>query len=204
MPPPESSTDALIFHPLDASTWSAFAELFGPKGACAGCWCMFWRLPRAEWEKGKGEGNKRRMRALVGRGAVPGLLAFDGDDAVGWCALAPREDYTALTRSRILAPVDEARVWSVSCFFVKREWRGRGVSAALLLAAAEHARAQGATILEGYPVEPASASTKSPAAFVWTGLASAFEKAGFREVARRSPTRPIMRLALTGRGRRRS
>jgi GNAT superfamily N-acetyltransferase len=121
----------------------------------------------------------------------PGLIAYDGRVPVGWCAIAPRTDYPALARSRILRPIDAERVWSVSCLFVARPYRRRGVSTRLLEAAADHARRHGARIIEGYPVEPKQ--EKLPDAFVWTGLASAFRHAGFREVARRSPTRPIMR-----------
>ena len=178
--------------PLTKARWKDFEQLFGANGACGGCWCMLWRLPRKRFEAQKGAGNKRAMRALVGEGREPGLLAYRGERAIGWCALAPRADYPALTRSRVLAPVDERPCWSVACLFVHREFRGQGVATELLRAAVEHARKRGAQILEGYPVEP-KGSQPIPPAFAWTGIPSAFEAAGFREVARRSPTRPIMR-----------
>lgn len=181
-------------HPLTPGLWPAFAELFGPKGACAGCWCLWWRLPRAAWNQGRGAPNRQTMRRLVQKGAIPGLLALEAGRAVGWIALAPRTDYPALARSRILAPVDPQPVWSITCFYVAPSHRGRGLTVELLEAAARHARQHGATLLEGYPVEPAKTQ---PAPFVFTGLASAFRRAGFREVARRSPTRPIMRRTLS-------
>jgi GNAT superfamily N-acetyltransferase len=155
---------------------------------------MFWRLTRSEFEKRKGEGNRRAFRTIVASGAEPGVLAYAGGEPVGWCAVAPRADYPALERSRVLAPVDDEPVWSVSCFFVARANRGQGVSVQLLKAAAEFARRRGAKILEGYPVE--SRSGKMPDAFAWTGLPGTFRRAGFSEVARRSKTRPIMRMSL--------
>ena len=132
------------------------------------------------------------MKRLVESGPPPGLLAYADGQPVAWCALAPREAYHALANSRILKPVDDQPVWSVVCFFVAKPYRRRGLSTRLLDAAATYARKQGARIVEGYPVEPKT-EARSPDVFVWTGLASAFRKAEFEEVVRRSPTRPIMR-----------
>jgi GNAT superfamily N-acetyltransferase len=188
----------LRFEPLTPANWEAFETLFGERGACGGCWCMLWRLPRREFDAQKGEGNRKAMRALVKQGIEPGILAFDRDQAVGWCALAPREDYPALARSRVMKPIDDQLVWSVACLFIDRVWRGRGVASALLEAAADFARERGARILEGYPVDPAG--RKLAAAFAWTGIPAAFERAGFTEVARGSPTRPIMRRNLENLG----
>jgi len=155
---------------------------------------MLWRLPRKQFEQQKGAGNREAMRRLLATGARPGIMAFDGDRAVGWCSLAPRADYPALGRSRVMRVLDDHPVWSISCLFIDRAYRGRGMACRLLNAAAEFARDQGAEILEGYPVDPGD--KRLAAAFAWTGIASAFEQAGFREVARRSPTRPIMRRYL--------
>ena len=185
----------LSFHPLTVARWHDFEVLFGEKGACAGCWCMLWRLSRREWEAGRGDGNKAAMKAIVDSGEVPGILAYGRDRAVGWCAVAPRERYAALARSRVLRPLDGRPCWSVACLFIEKSSRRRGVSTGLLSAAADYARSQGAELLEGYPVEPKEGKNIPPA-FAWTGIPSAFLKAGFREEARRSPTRPIMRLKL--------
>jgi len=179
-------------HPLTKSRWSDFEQLFGKNGACGGCWCMLWRLPRRQFESQKGARNKNAMKKLVDAGEVPGLLAYVGSQPVGWCAIAPRDDYPALGRSRVLQPIDDRPCWSVSCLFVHRDFRMRGVSTALLRAAVAYARKQRAEILEGYPVEP-KGTKLIPAAFAWTGIPRAYEAAGFVEVARRSPTRPIMR-----------
>jgi GNAT superfamily N-acetyltransferase len=184
----------LQFHPLTAERWADFEALFGPKGACAGCWCMYWRLKRSEFNTGKGEGNRRAMVRIVRSGEVPGILAYDGKAAVGWCSVAPRERFSALGRSKILRPVDEQPVWSVVCFYIAKPHRRKGATVHLLRAAADYARSQGAKILEGYPVEPKDG--KTPDVFAYTGLASAFREAGFVEVARRSATRPLMRRSL--------
>jgi GNAT superfamily N-acetyltransferase len=152
---------------------------------------MTWRLPRAQFNRQKGEGNRSALREMICREAEPGILAYDGGEPIGWCAVAPRQDYPALARSRILAPPDDEPVWSVSCLFVAKRYRQQGVSAALLEAAVEFARQRGAKIVEGYPQDLGEA--KLPDAFVWTGLSQAFVKAGFQEVARRSRRRPIMR-----------
>ena len=152
---------------------------------------MWWRRPKAEFERGKGTVNRNAFKSLVRRDAPTGILAHAGADPVGWCSVAPREHFPRLAGSRILAPVDDRAVWSIVCLFVARDWRRQGVSVALLRAAVAHARRHGARLVEGYPVEPRTGA--QPDAFVWTGLASAFERAGFREVARRSETRPIMR-----------
>lgn len=180
--------------PAAPDRWNDLAKLFGPRGACAGCWCMWWRLPAAEWKRGKGDPNRRALRRIVDSGNPPGLIAYDGDEPVGWIALAPREAYPRLAASRSLKPVDDTPVWSVTCFFVTRSHRRRGVSAALLRAAADFARERGARMLEGYPV--VSATGTMPDAFAWTGLPAPFERAGFREVARPSASRRIMRKAL--------
>ena len=185
----------LTFEALTAERWPHFEQLFGERGACGGCWCMLWRLTRKQFEAQKGSGNKRAMKAIVQSGEVPGILAYVDGKPIGWCALAPREKYSALERSRVLKPVDDQAVRSISCLFIHKSHRKQGVSTALLEAAANHVRAQGGRLLEGYPVEPKTGKD-IPAAFAWTGIPKAFTRAGFREVARRSETRPIMRLEL--------
>ena len=184
----------LEFHPLTPERWADFEQLFGERGACGGCWCMWWRLQRSEFERMKGEGNKEAMRRIVNSGQIPGILAFKKGEAVGWCSVAPRSHFPVLNRSRILKEVDTTPVWSVVCFFVVRSHRRQGISVELLRAAARYVEGRGGRVVEGYPVEPRK--QRMPDVFVWSGLASAYRQAGFVEVARRSPTRPIMRLHL--------
>lgn len=184
----------LVFHPLTPDRWADFELLFGPRGACAGCWCMFWRLPNKDFNAMQYYGNKSAQKVIVESGVVPGLLAYTGGEAVGWIALEPRDQYPRLARSRVLKPVDDKPVWSITCFFTRKDFRGRGVTVALLKAAVDHVEKKGGKIVEGYPVEPRRG--KMPAAFAYTGLASAFRKAGFKEVARNSETRPIFRFVI--------
>ena len=184
----------LSIHPLTPERFSDLERLFGPRGAVGGCWCMAWRFSRAEYDNNKGEGNRRAFKAIVAAGPPPGVIAYDAAVPIGWCAVAPREEYPVLARSRVLRKVDEQPVWSVSCFFIAKGHRRKGVSVQLLRAAVDFARTQGASIVEGYPVEPVK--TEVPSVFAWTGLAPTFRKVGFKEVLRRSETRPIMRYVL--------
>ena len=181
--------------PLTSERWPDFERLFGARGACGGCWCMYWRLSRKQFDEQKGELNRRHMNAIVEAGDTPGLLAYLDGEPVGWCSVAPRQAFPTLERSRILKAVDGQPVWSVVCFFIARPYRRQGLTVALLQAAADHARSQGAQVVEGYPVEPKEG--QAPDVFVYTGLVSAYRKAGFVEVARRSETRPIMRRTLS-------
>jgi GNAT superfamily N-acetyltransferase len=186
-------SDQLEFQPLTPNRLGDLELLFGERGACGGCWCMYWRLTRAQYNIGKGEKNRRAMKAIVQAGETPGILAYADGEPVAWCSVAPRESFSALDRSRILKPVDDRAVWSVACLFVDKKHRRQGLSVKLLKAAIDFVGKRGGRIIEGYPVEP---KKDQPDAFVWTGLASAFIKAGFKEVERRSESRPIMRYEI--------
>ena len=183
--------DDLHIEPLTPERWHDFETLFGPRGACGGCWCMTPRLARAEYERGKGEGNRRAMKAILERGEIPGILGYQGEKPVAWCSFGPRENFSWLARSRILRPVDDGPVWSIVCLFIDKACRHQGLSVSMIEAACAFAAMQGAPCVEAYPVEPKNAPM--PPVFAYTGIASAYVKAGFREVARRSVTRPIMR-----------
>jgi GNAT superfamily N-acetyltransferase len=184
----------LSFHPLSPERWNDFVQLFGKNGACGGCWCMTWRLKAADYEKQKGEGNRNAMHDIVCSHAPVGVLAYADEQPVGWCAVAPREVYVKLENARVLKRIDDAPVWSISCFFILKQFRRKGLSVPLLQAAVAYAAAQGATIVEGYPHEPGKPDT--PDVFIWTGVAAAFRKAGFTEAARYAATRPIMRCYI--------
>ncbi len=184
----------LEFQALTPERWNDLENLFGERGACGGCWCMWWKMKRSEFHERKGKENKEAFKRIVAAGEVPGIIAYSDGEPVGWCALAPREEYPLLENSRTLKRVDDQSVWSVVCFFVAKPFRGQGVTKRLLEAALEHARKQGAKIVEGYPIDPKK--KPMPAAFAYTGLVSAFRAAGFAEVHRRSDTRPIMRYLL--------
>jgi GNAT superfamily N-acetyltransferase len=188
----------LKFHPVTRGRWSDFETLFGEKGACGGCWCMLWRLTRKEFEQQKGEGNRQAMKTIIEAGQKPGLLAYAGKQPVAWCSVAPREQFPALERSRILKKIDDEPVWSISCFFIHKGYRKQGLGVRILDAAIQYVKKQRGRIVEGYPVEPRKGKTAD--VFAWTGLASFFKQAGFVECARRSETRPIMRYYINKSG----
>ena len=188
----KSSSLKLRIQPLTSDHWKDFEKLFGDNGACGGCWCMWWRLKRSQYEKQKGEGNKKAIKKIVNAETIPGILAYHDGKPIGWCAIEPRESYALLENSRVLKRIDKKKVWSVVCFFVDKKYRRMGVTEKLLEAALKHAKKNKAKIVEGYPID----SAKTPSAFAWTGFASAFLKVGFKEVHRGSPTRPIMRYYL--------
>ncbi|MBU0558367.1 MAG: GNAT family N-acetyltransferase [Bacteroidetes bacterium] len=184
----------MITKELTSATWKDFEKLFGLRGACGGCWCMAWRLKNADFEKQKGDGNKSAMKSFVKENKIIGIIGYIDSEPVGWCSVAPREDFIKLKNSRVLKSVNDEPVWSVTCLFMAKNFRKIGLSSLMLKAAVEFAKSKEAKIVEGYPVEPYSENI--PAAFAWTGIPSAFLKAGFNEVARRSKTRPIMRYHL--------
>jgi GNAT superfamily N-acetyltransferase len=177
---------------LTPDLWPALEDLFGKNGACNGCWCMYWRLG-PEYHKRPRLENRRAFRKIVLQGPPPGLLAFDGEKAVGWCQLTPRDDLGWLNRKPALNRVDALRVWSISCFFVRRGYRRQGVMSALIAAAVKAAKCAQAAALEAYPVDTARPGGTSN---VFTGTASVFKRLGFKTVARREPTRPVMRHDL--------
>lgn len=187
----EAATGAVEYRPLTPDRWKDLVRLFGPSGAWGGCWCMWWRTSAARFEEEKGGSNKAAMKEIVDSGRVPGILAYVGGEPAGWCAVAPRDEYPRLNRSWILKRVDDEPVWSIVCFYVARRRRGAGLSRGLLEAAVDYARAQGAEIVEGYPLEPREGGY--PPASAWTGLVPPFLDAGFEEVARRKENRPIVR-----------
>jgi GNAT superfamily N-acetyltransferase len=180
----------LTVRPATAELWPALEDLFGRNGACNGCWCMYWRIGSA-YRKTPREQNKAAFRTIVREGPPPGLIAFEGDKAVGWCQLTPREALPCLDRSWRLKRVDEVAVWSISCFYVRIGYRKRGVTSALIAAALKAAKRAGAPAVEAYPLDAAKTVSSSS-----TGYASTFARAGFKTVACHTPPRPMMRHDL--------
>jgi GNAT superfamily N-acetyltransferase len=184
----------LEIYPLTPERWPDLETLFGPNGASAGCWCMYWRQSRAEFKARRGENNHQALQALAMSGKPLGLLAYAEGKPVGWMAIAPRQDYPAMDASRVIKQLDEKKVWAISCFYTSPKFRRAGVTAALIEAAKDYVRQHRGTIIEGYPIVPLSDKVSPGSAY--TGLHSAFLRAGFKEVARYSATRPIMRFEL--------
>jgi GNAT superfamily N-acetyltransferase len=194
--PRSTKASGLSFAPATPDRWNDIERLFGPSGAMAGCWCMWWRLSRAEFKKGAGAGNRRAFKRIVARGAEPGIIAYEGGEPVGWCAVAPKADFTSLDRSRTKrigdAPTDPT-TWAVPCFFIPRRHRGKGLSEALLGAAVAFARKRGAKAVEGYPIDAAGKAMDFTS---FMGTAPVFRRCGFAEAARPVPNRPVMRRAF--------
>ncbi len=184
----------LEIYPLTAGRWPDLEALFGPHGADGGCWCMYWRLTRSQFDGGRGEVNRGAFKKLVESGRPVGLLAYADGKAVGWLAVAPRDEYPTMDHSRVIKRVDKKKVWSISCFYTLTGYRRKGVTLALIEAAKDFVRKQKGTVLEGYPIIPRSEKVDCGSAY--TGILSAYQKAGFKEVARYSATRPIMRFEL--------
>ena len=193
-----SDTLAVTIRPLTPSRWRDLESVFGAKGCSIprGCWCMAYR------ESGRqivpsgsrlADVRKARLRSLCAAGPPPGLLAYAGRKAVGWVTLGPRPEFLKLARSPVMKPVDDAPVWSIVCFVVPPEYRHRGVAAELLRGAIDYAAKRGARILEAYPVDKKERGHDDS---MWHGAKSMFDKAGFTEVARRRPQRPVMRIEL--------
>jgi GNAT superfamily N-acetyltransferase len=190
----ELPTTELEFHPVTSERWEDLEKLFGPRGAIGGCWCMWWRIKRADFEKNQGDGNHQSMRAIIDSGKVPGIMAYAEGEPVAWCSVGPREDFPVLDRSHVLKRVDDQPIWSIVCFFIAKHSRHIGLSSRMLEAAVEYAKQNGARIVEGYPIEPKK--DRAPDIYIFTGMISTFLKAGFQEVARRSETRPIVRYYI--------
>ena len=177
--------------------------VFGTRGDPAHCWCQWYKIPGSDWRSVGDEALRERLESqLRAPGAGRGLLAYDGETPVGWCAVEPRADLVRLRASRIIADgtpnpdFDDPDVWSVTCFVVPRAHRRRGIGRVLTEAAVEFARANGARIVESYAVDP-TLRTKTPAADLFHGTVSMFESAGFAEVSRPKPDRVVMQLRLT-------
>jgi len=143
--------------------------------------------------KRRADVNRVALKRLVDSGTPPGLIAYRGREPVGWISIGPREDYAKLVRSPVMKAVDDKPVWSVICFVVPTEHRGQGVARALLAGAVAYARKRGATLVEAYPVDKPG---RSADVNMWFGAKSMYDRAGFREVARRKPARPIVRLKV--------
>jgi GNAT superfamily N-acetyltransferase len=178
--------------PLTPDLWPQLEELFGKVGACNGCWCMYWRIG-SDYTKRPRDANRKAFRAIVRKGPPPGILLFADGLAVGWAQVTPRAGLDRLGRGRFTQPVDDTPVWTITCFFVRKGWRGKGVMTALLAEAIKFAKKQKAPILEAYPL---IAEGKRSNAMMYTGVASSFEKAGFTTVALPAAHRPTMRLSL--------
>ena len=182
-----------------ADRFDDFAELFGPSGACYGCWCTYFRLAPKLRKANTAADNKAFIKDRFEAGPPPGLLGYEDGAAVAWMQIGPRADVPQWNNDRRVtapledAPADDPGAWAISCFFFRSSVRGRGLSHAMVDAGIAFARDSGARVLEACPMDRAKQS-KSVGLFV--GSTSVFEKAGFAQAALRKDGRPLMRLVL--------
>jgi ribosomal protein S18 acetylase RimI-like enzyme len=186
--------------PLTPERWPDLEALFNARGCSVarGCWCMYYRRSGSRGALPPGttpaQADRSALKSLVDAGNSPGLIGYRGKVPVGWASLGPREEYAKLQRSPVMKAVDDRPVWSIICFVVPSEHRGQGVARGLLAGAIAYARKHGATLLEAYPVDKQGRSNDDA---MWFGAKSMYDRAGFTEVARRKPQRPVVRLAPT-------
>jgi GNAT superfamily N-acetyltransferase len=193
---------AFVVEPLTPDRWDDLESLFAARGCSVarGCWCMYYRVSGKETGftrpgDAQRERSKQALKAMAGRDPPPGLIGYRDGVAVGWISLGPREDYAKLARSPAMKAVDDRPVWSIVCFVVPSEYRKQGVARDLLAGAVRWARRRGVRLLEAYPVDKSQPSASDAP---WFGSKTLFDEAGFEEVARRKPARPVVRLKLAG------
>ena len=187
----QSESVDLLIKPVTKDLWNDLEELFGKHGAYSGCWCMWWRIKRAEFDRQTGEANRKALKRIVDSGTVPGILAYLNGKPIGWCSVAPREQFPVLDRSPVLKRFDDKPVWSIVCFFISKAFRRQGLSKLLIKGAVDYARKNRAKIVEAYPADKEDSKNTSLDAF--TGFLKTFSNIGFEEVIRRSEKRPMVR-----------
>lgn len=195
----------LDLRPIESSDWPYIEALFGANGACGGCWCMHWRIPKGgkSWEAVKGEPNRLAFKSLVESGNAHGIIALAGQEPVGWCAFGKRTEFprTETVKALQIDDTGQHELWSINCFFVRRDYRNQGVSERLAKAAVEAIRkltqrSRRATVIEAYPFARRADGSPQAAAFVWSGTEPVFKRLGFRLHQRLSPARPLYRLKV--------
>ena len=184
----------LKLQPLTVDNWHLFEEVMGEKGGCGGCWCMYFKLSAKDFPNDKYEGHKGRMYDLVKAAKPTGLIATYNKRAVGWIAFAPRKDYIRIENSRAFKRIDDKPVWSITCFFIKKEFRKMGLSEQMVKGIVDYARKKKIKTLEAYPAIPYS--DKVPPPFLWVGILSAFTKNGFEVVQQNGKSRTMVRLCV--------
>jgi GNAT superfamily N-acetyltransferase len=181
--------------PVTKKNWDMFVSLFGDKGACGNCWCMYYRLNKSDFTAGKNKnGNKQTMKKTIWSDKPVGLLGLLEGNPVAWCAFAPRKDFIKLEKSRVHKRIDNKEVWSIPCLFINKNFRKSGISVLLLKGVISYAKKHDIKIIEAYPTIPIQ--DKIPDSFAWVGLYKSFERAGFEIVDRTSKNRPMVRYYI--------
>lgn len=184
----------VVIKPLTPELWPDFEELFGPRGAYGGCWCMYWRITRKEFEACQGEKNRRAFKKIVNSDVITGLLGYIDNRAVDWCSVAPRGQFASLDRSRVLKRIDDKEVWSIVCFFIRKGWRNQGLMLSMIRGTVEYVRRMGGDIIEAYP--SVTTNPNAHPATLYMGVPRIYRQAGFREIARPSRSKLVMRYVV--------
>lgn len=190
LPAPEG----FAVHPVTPDRGDDLRTLFGPQGAFAGCWCAYWRLRHRDFQATGAARHRDVLKGRVDSDLPPGLLAYRGTEPVAWVSVEPRDRFDAFSHARVYRPVDDTPVWTVTCFFLREDVRGLGLTTHLLEAVKRHVQANGGTAVEGYPEEPAEITTSVTPGYM--GLVPAFEHAGFEKIAELSNGRPVYRASV--------
>ena len=192
------TTSKIKYRELAPGDWPVVVSLFGRQGACGGCWCMWWRVARGGrlWEETKGAKARLQSKRLIESGRMQAVLAFDGEEPVGWCTFGPRKDFPRIETVKAYVPPDDASVWSIPCLFIIRAYRGQGIATELGRTAVAAAGRRGAVIVEGYPVTTTKDGRRVAPVYSWTGPLTVFEQCGFDIVQRINPLRPVVRRSV--------
>ncbi len=188
----------ITFKEATPESWSDFEKLFGDNGACGGCWCQHWRIPKGGklWDEVKGKVAKSMMEELFKSGDITGLLAYDGKKAVAWCSYGPRENYSRINNMKAYGRNDTYGIWCINCFFIDKNYRRQGLARQMLDAAVKFITKREVKTIEAYPTPLTKAGKKLPAAFSFSGPLKMFEDAGFGIIQRDSHSRPLVRKTV--------
>jgi len=186
--------EELSYKNLSNKTWQDLEILFGEKGACGGCWCMYWRQKSTDYKKNKNEPNKKLLKKLVDEKKELGLIFYVKDEPIAWCSVSPRQEIYRIQNSRSFKPIDDQPVWSIVCLFIKKSFRKKGLSVQIIKSVIDYCRKKDVKILEAYPSIPYS--PKMPDSFAWTGIDTAFLSAGFNSIPVQTKSRAYMRYYL--------
>jgi len=192
-----SVAENIRFEELRPDLWPYVERLFGPNGACSGCWCMWWRVEsRKVWNSIRGSRAKEAFKNLIQQAKAHGVLAFAENEPVGWCSFGPRRDFPSLESEQAYKRDDASNVWSITCFFIDRKWRRKGLSLGLLKAAVDMMQKRGVEIVEGYPATTTKDGRRLNSLLAYTGPQKIFEELGFKTVQSTNPLKPLVRLEL--------
>lgn len=189
-----SDTSRLSVHPLTADRWPDLETLFGPQGAFRDCWCVYWRLRHKEFGETTAAEHEAVLHDRACSETPPGLLGYQSGEPVAWISVEPRNRFAAFEHARVYTAVDDTPVWTVTCFYLREDVRGQGLTTELLEAVKTHVGENGGLAVEGYPEDPTDLADSGTPGYM--GLVPAFEHAGFREIAQLSNGRPVYRARL--------